>query len=225
MVMAVGLLLLGGLVTDGGRQLNAKLQAESTAEEAARAGANMLDLRQKQAEIDRDMATAAVDAYCQVARSQDDRIDICEVVEFGRDGNKETDWVSVRVTMNVKALLFGIIGQNELSVDVTAQSSPVQAVLDPNNDIALEVFSPSPEYPSFPVPTADDTPSPTAVPVPTGYTTQVCGQSTTLPLTVGVDCSVTTTVEPPPPPPGKTVTTTIYSTYPTVVPPFPPATP
>jgi len=31
-VMAIGLLLLGGLVTDGGRQLNAKVRAEATAE-------------------------------------------------------------------------------------------------------------------------------------------------------------------------------------------------
>ncbi len=224
-VMAVGLLLLGGLVTDGGRQLNAKLQAESTAEEAARAGANMLDLREKQAVLDHEMATAAVDEYCEVARSNDSRIDICEVDDFGRDGNKETDWVSVRVTMNVKALLFGIIGQNELQVDVTARSSPVQAVLDPYNDVNLNPFSPTPDYPSLPVPTADDTPLPTAVPIPTVTSPPVPTVTSPSRPTDRPPPIPTDTTPPPPPPAGTTIQTTISSTNPTQVQPSPPATP
>ncbi len=222
-VMAVGLLLLGGLVTDGGRQLNAKLAAEATAEEAARAGAAMLDLREQLARIDPDLATEAVEAYCAVAMENDERIDECEVEDFGRDTNKHTDIISVRVTMSVDALLFGIIGVNELRVDVTAEASPVRAVAAPGEDFNINPFTPTPDYPTLTVdiPTTEGTPSVSA-PVPTEYTTELCGVTTALPLTVGLTCGVTTTTQEPPPPPGTTITSTVFSTHPTSVPPFPP---
>lgn len=229
-VMAVGMLLLGGLVTDGGRQLNAKLQAQATAEEAARAGANMLDLRllTDQPPLDQDMAREAVDAYCAVARANDDRIDVCEVDGFGVSDNNKGEFVSVRVTMNVKALLFGIIGQHELSVEATESATPVQAIEDPlDKQFVPEDVLPTPESPNYPSTVTveeGEPPPPTSLLPLSNYTTQVCGQSTVLPLTIAVSCTVTETVEPKPPP-GTTITTTIYSTRPTSVNPFPSVTP
>jgi len=237
-VMALGLLLLGGLVTDGGRQLNAKLQAQSTAEEAARAGATMLDLRQQEARIDKDTATDAVNAYCDVAKENDSRIDECGVDEFGRDENKEADWVSVRVTMKVPALLFGIIGVNELNVDVSAQASPVQAIAKPYQDANLNPIQPTADYPTITpnVSTTSGTAA-TSQPVPIDYTTFLCDLETVVPLTVGLSCMTSTIVlpspppppppppPPSPPPPPTTITTTVFSTFPTNVPAYPTGVP
>lgn len=223
-VMALGMLLLGGLVTDGGRQLNAKLAATSTAQEAARAGANMLDQREQVAVIDPEKATEAVEAYCTVARENDSRIDVCEVERIGKEENAEkiTYIIQVRVTMKVQAFLFGIIGQNELAVDVTADASPIQAVKAPGEDIVLDPFTPTPDFPTRTIdPPTDPAPSPTSNPVPDEYTTEVCGVTTAVPLTIGISCSVTTTTRPPPPPPAETITTTVFSPYPTSVAPFP----
>lgn len=227
-VMALGLLLLGGLVTDGGRQLNAKLQAQSTAEEAARAGANMLDLRRQEARIDPDTATDAVNAYCDVAKANDSQIDECGVDEFGRDRNKEADWVSVRVTMKVPALLFGIIGVNELTVDVSAQASPVQAIAKPYEDANLNPIQPTADYPTITpnVPTTSGLEA-TSQPVPVDYTTNLCDIQTVVPLTVGLTCLTTTIVLPssPPPPPKTTITETVFSTFPASVPAYPTGVP
>ncbi|MEN0128126.1 MAG: pilus assembly protein TadG-related protein [Brevundimonas sp.] len=65
--LAVALLVLAGLVVDGGRAVNARAAAYDDAEQAARAGANEIDvLRLRntgQVVIDADAATRAVDAF------------------------------------------------------------------------------------------------------------------------------------------------------------------
>lgn len=217
-VMSIGLLLLGGLVTDGGRQLNAKLRAQATAEEAARAGATMLDLRQPEAVLDEGKAGDAVAAYCERAAEQDPTITTCEVSDFGHDDNKETDFVEVHVEITIPPLLFGIIGVSDLRADVTARASAVQAVKDPYHDVNQPPVTPKPEYPTttLNVPITSGT-EVTSVPVPTQYTTVLCGATTALPVTVGLTCTVTTSTPTPPPPPKTTETTTVFSPYPTSV--------
>jgi hypothetical protein len=220
-VMAIGLLLLGGLVTDGGRQLNAKLRAQATAEEAARAGANMLDLREPEAVIDTDKATEAIERYCDLAMQQDDTITACEVTDFGHDDNKETDFVEVHVEMSISPLLFGLIGIQDLKANATATASAVQAVTDPYHDRAFPELSPSPDIPTttIDIPTNTDDPTSVIINPPTGYTTHVCGTPFTLPLDQGVSCSQTTVTLPtdPPPPPTLTTVETSFTTYPTTV--------
>ena len=220
-VMAIGLLLLGGLVTDGGRQLNAKLRAQATAEEAARAGANMLDLRKPEAVIDSDKATEAIERYCDLAMKADDTISACEVTDFGHDDNKETDFVEVHVEMSISPLLFGLIGVNDLHANATATASAVQAVTDPYHDRAFPEISPSADVPTTTVDIPTNTTAPTSVVVtpPDNYTTHVCGTPVTLPLDQGVSCSMTTVTLPsnPPPPPTLTTTETTFTTYPTTV--------
>ncbi|HEY7042509.1 MAG TPA: pilus assembly protein TadG-related protein, partial [Nocardioidaceae bacterium] len=122
-VMAIGLLLLGGLVTDGGRQLNARSRAQATAEEAARAAADMLDLREAEAVIDKDKATDAVNRFCEVARQEDDSITACEVADIGHDDNTDADFVKVHVQITITPLLFGLIGVGDMHADVTASAS------------------------------------------------------------------------------------------------------
>ncbi len=225
-VMAIGLLLLGGLVTDGGRQLNAKLRAQATAEEAARAGAAMIDQRFGETEerfaavLDRDKAVDAVTEYCRTAMEQDPSISKCEPGDFGRDEEKAVEWIEVNVEIDVKPLLFGMIGMDNLHAEASAQASPVQAVLDPYHERAGNnpIPPPTPEYPTVTVSVTTTTGTEaTSVPLPTGYTTHLCGTVTVLPPTVGMSCSVTTSTHTPPPPPAATETTTVFTPYPTSV--------
>jgi Flp pilus assembly protein TadG len=229
MVMALGFLLLGGLVVDGGRQLTAKLRAEETAREAARAGAIYIDQRQSGAHIDHALATEAVDRYCEEARSHDDTIKECRVTGFtkdekvGDDGiGRAFEYVDVEVQIEVPTSLFGIIGVSSFTSTMTENAAAVQAIVDPFNDPLNPSWSV--HYPTQtvnpPTTSGEATLQPT---VPSQYQTTVCGQPTTLPLTVGVSCTVTTSTHTPPPPPATTKTQTSYSTYPTSVPPtYPP---
>lgn len=217
MVMAIGLLLLGGLVTDGGRQLNAKLRAQATAEEAARAGANMIDLREADPTLDRDAATTAANTFCAQATAEDPSITDCKVSGFGHDPNKLVDWVEVRVEVKIDATLFGLIGVNSLHAEATERASAVQGITDPGNDVLAPRDEPSIVYPSSGITATTTGPGITSVPVPTGYTTEVCGAVTVLPTNVGVSCSTTTTTPEPPPPPKTTETSTVFTTYPTSV--------
>lgn len=230
-VMALGLLLLGGLVTDGGRQLNAQLQARGYAEEAARAGANPLVLTEKQPSIDRAKSVAAVASFCAVARQESDEITSCRVTGFGshKDPNGvPVSYVSVTVEMSLTTTLFGIIGIHTLHVSESATASEVEGIKEAG-DQGPGDQPPSIQYPtgSITVPTSGAPPT-TSFPFPTEYTTVVCGVQTVLPVTLGQSCvttSVPTTITkpppPPPPPPRTTITTTIQTTtpsnYPTTV--------
>lgn len=235
MMMAVSLLLLGGLVTDGGRQLNARLRAEATAEEAARAGANMIDLSVADPVLDREAATTAANLFCTQAKSEDPSITDCTVSGFGNDPNKHVDWIEVRVRVKIDATLFGLIGVNTLDAEATERASAVQGITDPGKDVLGPGDDPSIVYPSNPITAATTTNEPpSVVPVPTGYTTELCGVTTVLPTNVGVSCSTTIPTSEPTSPPGPTETSppgptgtsapptpteasTVYTTYPTSV--------
>ena len=222
-IMALGLLLLGGMVTDGGRQLNARLRAQATAEEAARAGANMVDLRDPDLPIEWEEAQAAVAAYCDVAMEADPTITECAPVDRGYDAERGQSWIDARVVVEVSPLLFGILGVDNLAAEITSRAYAQEGVRAPN-DVQDVDFTPSVEYPTttLEVPTNDD-PSTTVITPPTGYPTMLCGERTTLPLTVWVSCSVTTITlptEPPPTTPTATRTSTSYTTAPTSVNPW-----
>jgi hypothetical protein len=222
-IMALGLLLLGGMVTDGGRQLNAKLRAQSTAEEAARAGANMVDLRDPDLPIEWGEAQAAVSAYCDAAMAADASITECQAVDRGYDGERGQSWLDARVVIEISPLLFGILGVDNLSADITSRAYAQEGVRAPN-DVQDVDFTPSVEYPTttLSLPQNDD-PSTTVITPPTDYPTTLCGERTSLPLTIWVSCTVTTITlptEPPPPTPTATRTSTSYTTGPTSVNPW-----
>src|SRR3954453_21760870 len=80
-VLIIVLLLLGGLVVDAGRDLNARSQAQSYAEEAARAGATAVDPNQTDLTLLPALAGRRVDAYCATVRANSrDRVPGCEFV-------------------------------------------------------------------------------------------------------------------------------------------------
>ncbi len=230
-VMALGLLLLGGLVTDGGRELNAQLQARAYAEEAARAGANPLVLTQQQPVIDRQKSVAEVAGFCAVARQESAEITSCGVTGFGsvKDQNDQpVSYVKVTVEMSLDTTLFGIIGIHTMHVSQTATASEVEGINEAG-DQGPGDQPPSIKYPTgtLTVPTSG-APSETSFPPPTDYPTTVCGIATRLPITMGQTCvhtsyvtKITLPPPPPPPPPSTTVTKTVPtrtpSNYPTTV--------
>jgi len=222
-VMALGLLLLGGLVTDGGRQLNAQLQARGYAEEAARAGANLLNLNLSRPTIDRTKSVAAVGEFCGVARAESDSITSCRVTGFGvvkNQSGQPVSYVEVTVQMELPTTLFGIIGIRTLHVSETARASEVEGIKEAGDSDPGDV-PPSIVYPTgtLTLPTTGG-PSETSFPPPTDYPTTVCGVPTRLPVTVGQSCVPTTITRPPPPPPPPprtTITTRTPSDYPTTV--------
>lgn len=226
-VMALGLLLLGGLVTDGGRELNAQLQARGYAEEAARAGANPLQLTERQPGIDRGKSVQAVAEYCAVARQESHNITDCGVTGFGtkKDPNGQpVTYVEVTVKMDLATSLFGIIGIHTLHVSQTATAAAVEGINEAG-DQGPGDQPPSIQYPSVSItlPTSDGNPTTVFTP-PSSYTTTVCRQQTVLPVTLGQSCvrtTITTTITHPPPPPPTTITKTMVtktaSDYPTTV--------
>jgi hypothetical protein len=229
-IIALGLLLLGGMVTDGGRQLNAKLRAQATAEEAARAGANLVDLEKPTLPIDWDEAQQAIAGFCEQAMAADATITACEPADYGYvSGETDQGWVETRVAIEVPPLLFGIIGVDALRAEVTARAYAQEGIFTANDGILDVEYEPVVRYPTTTVSVPeDDDPSTTVISIPDDYPTVLCGEPTTLPRTIGVSCSetvVTLPPPPPPPPPTATETRTSYTTFPTSVPPFPEHTP
>src|SRR3954453_14579683 len=80
-VLIIVLLLLGGLVVDAGRELNARSQAQSYAEEAARAGATAVDPSRPDLTLLPALARRRVNAYCATVRANSrDQVTGCEFV-------------------------------------------------------------------------------------------------------------------------------------------------
>ncbi|GAA4898753.1 TadE/TadG family type IV pilus assembly protein [Streptomonospora salina] len=111
-VAVIALLLMGGLIIDGGAQLRAAQRATSAAEEAARAGNQAVDIAQllQTGEVHMDTADAvsAANAYLDAA---------------GADGNARAasaNTVTVEVHEHVDTVLLSLIGIDSLSATGSA---------------------------------------------------------------------------------------------------------
>ncbi|MCK9871422.1 pilus assembly protein TadG-related protein [Nocardiopsis dassonvillei] len=102
----VGLLLVAGLVLDGGAQLRATQRAQGLAEEAARAGAQAVDvdalMRGQEPRLDSSLARSTAQSYLTTA---------------GATGTVTAglETVSVDVTITTPTLFLSLIGLPELS--------------------------------------------------------------------------------------------------------------
>ena len=113
-------LVLAGLVTDGGRYLDARQTAASDAEQAARAGASSFDvgaLRAGQVVLDPATATAAVMSFWS---------------STGQPGTPSVsatgDSVTVGVSYSVPTQLLGAIGVPSLKVNVSESASAITGI-------------------------------------------------------------------------------------------------
>lgn len=117
-VALTGLVLLAGLVLDGGRALGAKVEAVSHAQSAARAGAQHLDLAAYRLNgmVRLDPAAAA-----EAARAYLGALDARGTV------TATTDAVRVTVTAHSYPQLLGFVGLGPIEVTGTGTAHPVRS--------------------------------------------------------------------------------------------------
>lgn len=132
LILTPALFALGGLVLDGGRQLSARQQAADLAEQAARAGADHLDLTALRddpaAQTTGDGGPldvpAAKAAACRYVTTADPAATCTATVDTSADGQRVT--VRVRTTSNT--VLLGLIGVNHLHTDATGSAIAVTGI-------------------------------------------------------------------------------------------------
>ena len=137
-VLAFVLLLLGGLVIDASRLLNARGRAMAYAEEAARAGAGAIRPGQAVLELDQDTVRARVDDYCQAILADADQnggVLECELrppLQPVSDTDPRLLRVRVFVRLEIPASLLGIVGVQVLGASGEGQARPFEGV-DPRD--------------------------------------------------------------------------------------------
>lgn len=118
-VIVSALLLLAGLVLDGGLALAAKSRAIGEAQEAARAGAQEIDLVAYRTDgtlrLEPHQANAAARAY---------------LATTGHAGTVSVvgDTVHVTVTVNQPTLLLGLVAIDSITVTGTGQAQPHRGI-------------------------------------------------------------------------------------------------
>jgi Flp pilus assembly protein TadG len=131
-IIAFMLLLLGGLGIDASRQLNARGEALAFAEEAARAGAQAVDVNADDLELDEAQAKQRVADYC-AALAAEGRVKTCEwtgLTAVG-DGDNRKLVVNTRVEMTIDATLLGMVGVRHLDASADAKARPYEGITDP----------------------------------------------------------------------------------------------
>jgi hypothetical protein len=140
-IMVLALLLIGGLVIDGARDLNAHGDAQGYAEEAARAGATGIDTASAELKLDRSggahAVTTLVDDYCTKVRASDPRVTACGLDQPAFTDADEPDptcnasvvqplLVHTRVTMRINTSLLGILGVQTMTAAGTGKARPYE---------------------------------------------------------------------------------------------------
>ena len=120
-ISVLGLLLLVGLVADGGAKLRATQRADATAAEAARAGGQALDLADAVAgtpdRVDRAVAIRAAQAYLDAAGA-------VGTVAVSDDRTR----LLVTVQATAPTAFLGLIGINQVSATGSAQATLVDGI-------------------------------------------------------------------------------------------------
>jgi len=122
-VLMVALLALAGLVIDGGRKLNESASAQSIAQEAARAGAGLVNRSAAYSsgtfQVDPGQAVAAARAY---------------LADSGYRGSVSVsgaDQIRVTVTVTERTLVLSLIGIDTMTSTGTAVATLVSGVTGP----------------------------------------------------------------------------------------------
>ncbi|GIH16105.1 pilus assembly protein TadG-related protein [Rugosimonospora africana] len=113
MAIVVVLLLLGGAVLDGGNAMVAHMKALDLAQEAARAGANQIDLAAL-----RNQGVVRLDP----ARAQAAAQQFLGHAEVTGTATATTQQVTVTVTRNQPTLIIQVLGITTIPVSATAQA-------------------------------------------------------------------------------------------------------
>ena len=117
-------LALAGLVWDGGRAITAREQAANLAEQAARAGAEILDVTAARATGSDTIDVAAADAAaCRYVHLTDPTATCVATAT--------PTAVTVAVTTHTRTAVLGIVGVNSLTTHGHATAAPVRGVVTP----------------------------------------------------------------------------------------------
>jgi Putative Flp pilus-assembly TadE/G-like len=133
-IVLVALFFLGGLVVDGSRDLNARGDAQSFAEEAARAGATAVDFTQPTLTLDEGLARQRVADYCdQVLKNTTVTVEQCGLATdqaFSEatncDGQKSVLVVHTAVRLKIGTTLLGMFGPSTLTASGHAKARPFE---------------------------------------------------------------------------------------------------
>lgn len=131
--------VLGGLVIDGSRDLNARGEAQAYAEEAARAGATAVDLTQSILTLDPALARdrveggAGIEGYCPTLMRQNSAVVSCRLnpsdpfTSAVTCGDKRSDIVvNTQVVLRIHTSLLGLVGIQTLTTSAQAKARPYE---------------------------------------------------------------------------------------------------
>jgi hypothetical protein len=132
-VIALVLLLLGGLGIDGSRQLNARGEAVAFAEEAARAGAQGIDVNASQLQLDRGLVEQRVRDYCDaVEKAGQGHCRFLRIEPVSRDDPRMLVVVT-QADLSIKPSLLGIVHPGDLKAKAVARARPYEGVRREND--------------------------------------------------------------------------------------------
>lgn len=178
-IVALGIILLAGLVIDGGRQLNAKGRAVAYAQEAARAGAQAVDVSDPRLDLNRAQALDTAQEYCRQAMAADGQLVRCEpslrTVNDGQLGSFLA--VQVDAQVEIDAILLDMVRSPTMTASGAAMARPVSGISEADSGKVSTLGPPSVAPPeegtvgTAPLPTDVEVtpcePSPSPTPTPT----------------------------------------------------------
>jgi hypothetical protein len=129
-LIAMALLLLGGLGIDGSRQLNARGEAVAFAEEAARAGAQGVDVDASDLRLDPGLAEERVRTYC-TRVEQLGQVESCQFVRIEpvSENDPRELVVVTHVELRIDASLLAMIpGVDTLRASASARARPYEGI-------------------------------------------------------------------------------------------------
>ena len=128
-IIAMFLLLLGGLVIDASRQLNARGEAVAFAEEAARAGAQGVDVAADDLVLDNALVRERVARYCERVL-QLGQVTACtfEDIEPVSSSDPRPLVVRTQVRTRIRTSLLGIVGIQTLEATGDARARPYEGI-------------------------------------------------------------------------------------------------
>lgn len=130
-LFALVMLLLGGLVIDASRLLNARGRAVAYAEEAARAGASAVRPGLAVLDVDPALAEQRVETFCASLLADEQLrggVQRCEFVDVERLDDGRRIVVRVAVQLQIAASLLGIVGVDVLTASGEARARPFEGV-------------------------------------------------------------------------------------------------
>ena len=165
-IVSLVILMLGALVVDGGRQLNGKGRAIAYAQEAARAGAQAIDVTDPRLDLVPGLALAAAQEYCRTAMSLDAQLVRCQAdLKTVNDPAGDFTAVTVSTRVSIKAILLGLINRPVLEASGQALARPVSGISGPDSGKVPTVAPPSVAPPATSAPTAEAPPAPPEIEV------------------------------------------------------------